>query len=71
MDPRGNAGYPFDHDVPYPRGPGSDPGQHDRCGARLAFEAEKKSTRGAVTPKPDTDLIRARLKAAEQMDKET
>lgn len=32
---------------------------------------KKKSTRGAQTPKPDMDLIRARLKAAEQMDKET
>jgi phage-related protein len=32
---------------------------------------KKKSTRGAQTPRPDIDLIRARLKVAEQMDKET
>jgi phage-related protein len=32
---------------------------------------KKKSARGAETPKPDMDLIRARLKVAEQMDKET
>ena len=32
---------------------------------------KKKSIRGAQTPKPDMDLIRARLKAAEQMDKGT
>jgi phage-related protein len=32
---------------------------------------KKKSTRGAQTPKPDMDLIRARLKVAEQMEKET
>ena len=32
---------------------------------------KKKSTRGARTPEPDMDLIRARLKAAEQMVKET
>jgi phage-related protein len=31
---------------------------------------KKKSTKGAQTPKPDTDLIRVRLRAAEQMDKE-
>jgi len=31
---------------------------------------KKKSTKGAQTPKPDMDLIRARLRAAEQMDKE-
>jgi phage-related protein len=32
---------------------------------------KKKSTKGAQTPKPDMDLIRARLKAAERMDEET
>jgi phage-related protein len=32
---------------------------------------KKKSTEGAQTPKPDMDLIRAWLKAAEQMDEET
>ena len=32
---------------------------------------KKKSTRGAQTPKPDMDLIRSRLKVAEQIDKET
>lgn len=32
---------------------------------------KKKSTKGAQTPKPDMDLIRARLKAAEQIDEET
>jgi phage-related protein len=32
---------------------------------------KQKSTRGAQTPKPDMDPIRARLKAAEQMAKET
>jgi phage-related protein len=32
---------------------------------------QKKSTRGAATPKPDLDLIRSRLKAAEMMEKET
>jgi len=31
---------------------------------------KKKSTRGARTPKPDMDLIRARLRLAEEMDKE-
>ena len=32
---------------------------------------KKKSTKGAQTPKPDMDLIRTRLKVAEQLDKET
>lgn len=32
---------------------------------------KKKSTRGAQTPKADMELIRARLKVAEQMEKET
>jgi phage-related protein len=32
---------------------------------------KKKSTRGAQTPTPDMELIRARLKVAEQMDKES
>lgn len=32
---------------------------------------KKKSTRGAQTPKPDMDLIRARLRLAEQMDRES
>jgi phage-related protein len=31
---------------------------------------QKKSRRGAATPKPDMDLIRKRLKAAEQMARE-
>jgi phage-related protein len=31
---------------------------------------KKKSTKGAQTPKPDMDLIRTRLKVAEQLDKE-
>ena len=31
---------------------------------------QKKSTKGAATPKPDTDLIRARLKDAERFHKE-
>jgi phage-related protein len=31
---------------------------------------QKKSKRGAATPRADIDLIRARLKAAEQMAKE-
>jgi phage-related protein len=31
---------------------------------------QKKSVKGAQTPKPDMDLIRARLKVAENMDKE-
>jgi phage-related protein len=31
---------------------------------------QKKSSRGAATPKPATDLIRERLKAAEQMARE-
>jgi len=31
---------------------------------------KKKSTRGAQTPKPALEMIRARLKAAEQMEKE-
>lgn len=31
---------------------------------------KKKSTKGAQTPRPDMELIRARLKAAEEMDKE-
>jgi phage-related protein len=32
---------------------------------------KKKSTRGLQTPKPDMELIRARLKVAEQMEKGT
>jgi len=31
---------------------------------------QKKSNRGSATPKPDLDLIRERLKAAERMAKE-
>jgi len=31
---------------------------------------QKKSTRGAATPKADIDLIRERLKVAEQIAKE-
>jgi phage-related protein len=31
---------------------------------------KKKSVKGARTPRPDADLIRARLQAAEQMDRE-
>ena len=31
---------------------------------------QKKSTRGMVTPKPDTDLIQARLKAVAALEKE-
>lgn len=31
---------------------------------------KKKSTRGAQTPKPDMDVIRARLKLADQVEKE-
>ena len=31
---------------------------------------KKKSTRGAQTPKPDMELIRIRLKVAEQMEQE-
>jgi len=31
---------------------------------------KKKSTKGAQTPKPDMNVIRARLRAAEQMDRE-
>jgi len=33
--------------------------------------AKGASTRGAQTPKPGVELIRARLKLAEQMEKET
>ncbi|MGH9367771.1 MAG: type II toxin-antitoxin system RelE/ParE family toxin [Thermoanaerobaculia bacterium] len=31
---------------------------------------KKKSVKGAQTPRPDLDLIRARLQAAERMDRE-
>src|SRR5215475_1083947 len=31
---------------------------------------KKKSVKGAQTPRPDADLIRARLRAAERMDRE-
>lgn len=31
---------------------------------------QKKSVKGAQTPKPDMDLIRARLKVARKMDQE-
>jgi phage-related protein len=31
---------------------------------------KKKSVKGARTPRPDTELIRARLQAAERMDRE-
>jgi len=31
---------------------------------------KKKSAKGAQTPRPDVELIRARLQAAERMDRE-
>jgi hypothetical protein len=36
----------------------------------MAIRGKKKSTKGAQTPKPDAELIRARLRAVEQAERE-